>query len=482
MWRLYCGWVVPMKSSSLFEAERKSLSDLMKSERLMLFSFAVGAIVGTFAPLIVPQMDRHFKLTSLLYGFGCSVGFTISSKTRQRKEKIYAAIDQAQAASLKQDLAHEIAFDSQLARLSAERRLAYEVMRLPVWEHSRWVQIFGLQGIIPPPPPPPASPPVDSEPIAFTSSSEQSAIADMMDDLAPQVEYAWFDDKFIDASKGVFGAKGSGKSTVLSYEAIRFKQLHPEGELRIGDLHFDEEESSWLPGMPPSEQLEKYIANKPDKILAHFRRAYALLKDRVDRGDRKGHPFKLICDEFIATCARWSEKEREEVLQAIQLSQYEGRKYGVNITLGLHSLKKEQSGIDSSVLANMDLLFLGNALADPNLKLPSDFDAKLLVNRQQALQMTLKKQQGFACVVRKLGDAPQIQVIPFIDLSKYQYQASPESKDWYQEIKSWYFSQDPAPSDDEVAVKWHKLTGKTLNPSGLKVLMEHLTGINDTEI
>lgn len=465
---------------NLFDTERKSIAELIQSERLTIFGFAVGALVGTFSPLIAPQMSRHFKLTSLMYGCGCSLAFTTAIAMRQRKEKIYSAIDNAQAAALKQDMAHEMAFASQQARMLAERRLAYKVFtETPHWEHPRWVTIFGLQGILPPPPAP-TPPPVNNDPIAFSPSNGQSELGEMMRDLAPEVDYNWLDDRFVCASKGVFGAKNSGKSTYLSYEAIRFLQINPEGELRIGDLHFDDDESSWLPGMPVAEQTSKYVATRPEQILALFRRAHALLKDRVERRDRKGVPFKLICDEFIATMSRWSEKEQQEVLKAIQLSQYEGRKYKVDITLGLHSIKKDQSGIDSSVLANMDLLFLGNSLADPNLKLPADFDAKTLVVQQQALQMTLQPKQGFACVVRKLGDSPQIQVMPFLDLSKFKAESTP-SVDWYSEIRAWYQSTTPHPSSQEVANKWQKLTGKQLNEKGLQVLLEHLTGTNDME-
>ncbi|MFM6349006.1 MAG: hypothetical protein ACKPFK_28280, partial [Dolichospermum sp.] len=181
---------------------------------------------------------------------------------------------------------------------------------------------------------------------------------------------------------------------------------YPDGELRIGDKHFDENESQWLPGVPTNILLNQFVAKKPEQILKMFRRAKQLLDYRIEGGIKQKHseckPFKLICDEFEGFVMGLTDAEKAEVMNIIAQTQDEGRKYLINITLGMHSLKEKRIGIDSSVLFQMDVLCLGSALADPNTKFPTYFDSKSLLKRQIELQRTLKKSQGFACVVCKL--------------------------------------------------------------------------------
>lgn len=456
----------------LFNKERQLIEQTIIRERQMMVCFALGGILGTTIPLFAPKLPRELKLFSLLYGVVSSTGFTFGVHTRVRKEKIYQTLDIAQAASLASQMKHTIAQDNALQRINAERQLAGYIAQLPKAEQQRWIQMYQLQGILPP-----AIVDVSVEEVELTDTTivpSQPSFNDFDNDLE-DIDYSWLDDKFVIASKGIFGAKGSGKSTYLAYEAISFLQIYPDGELRIGDIHFDEEESVWLPGVPPQLLLQKYVANNPQQILNTFRRAQNLLRDRISAQNRKAQPFKLICDEFVGFLSRLDDDQRSEVLQIIQQIQFEGRKYGVDCTLALHSIKKEQSGIDSSVLANMDLLALGNSIADPNIKLPADFDIKALVKEQQRLQATLKPNQGYACIVRKLGDMPRVQVIPNIDLS--QYQISVAEKNWIEEMKNWVQSvrstaQTPTPQ--QVFEKWLELTSISLDEQGLQLLLEHL--------
>ena len=454
----------------LFDIERASIEQLIRVERAVLGIFAAGAIAGTFSPLLLPQASRIAKTLSLGYGMVSAGAFTLCTHLQRRKEKIYQSIDAGQLQELKQQMTHAIAYSSSVGKIEATRKLAAFVQQLPPWEQSRWVQQFGLQGLVEPPT-------LEAEVRAYPGlttdiRSEQSSFGDLSEELAPAIDYSWLDERFLCASKGVFGARGSGKSTYLSFQALQFLQFHPDGELRIGDIHYDEEESQWLPGTAADELLDKYVATHPTQILALFRRARQLLRERIDSRDRKAFPFHFICDEFVGFMSRLTDDERFEVVKIIEDNSFEGRKYGVSITLGLHSLKKQMTGIDSSaLLSGMDLLFLGRSLADPATKFPADIDAKRLLTEQEQLQAVLNEQDGRACVVRKLGDVPVVVVLPFIDLTGY---SASQDADWYEEITAWVQGLGRKPQPQELRAKWEVLTGQTLNDEGLKLLREHL--------
>ncbi|MFM6277907.1 MAG: hypothetical protein ACKN9K_06160, partial [Dolichospermum sp.] len=171
-----------------------------------------------------------------------------------------------------------------------------------------------------------------------------------------------------------------------------------------------------------------------------------------------------------------TDAEKAEVMNIIAQTQDEGRKYLINITLGMHSLKEKRIGIDSSVLFQMDVLCLGSALADPNTKFPTYFDSKSLLKRQMELQRTLKKSQGFACVVCKLGETANVEVVPFLDLSQFTFdvgsqevrsepEETPQPADInpYQIIKDWIEQLGKNPTDSQLIEAWKKVTVSSVN-------------------
>jgi hypothetical protein len=181
-----------------------------------------------------------------------------------------------------------------------------------------------------------------------------------------------------------------------------------------------------------------------------------------------------------------TDAEKSEVMNIIAQTQDEGRKYLINITLGMHSLKKERIGVDSSVLFQMDVLCLGSALADPNTKFPADFESKALLQKQMELQRTLKKSQGFACVVRKLGEMAKVEVIPFLDLSQFSFDVEPiqqqdtpqptpqDNINPYQIIGDWIKQLGRNPTDSELVQAWQQVTGISLTADALTLLKNNL--------
>lgn len=479
--------------SNPFSQIKDIYNPLFLKERFLMSSFALVAIACTFLPVLNPKQDTSVKTLQLGWGFLSSIAFTIASATRKQKERIYKAVSDADAEILKQALKGEFSFEASSQQIDSLRSLAAKVNALPPYERARWVEQYGLQGLVEVPVPMQVELETPSQPSPALSASfnpgQQSSFSDISEGMQTPVDYTWMDAKFINSSKAVFGPKGSGKSVYLAYEAIAFLHHCPDGDLRIGDRHFDEEESQWLPGVPADVLLDKFVAKKSSQILEIFRYTGKILNYRIDNSIRANNPkcvpFKLICDEFEGFLLQISDEEKQEVINIITQSQDEGRKYQVNITLGLHSLKEKRIKIDSSVLFQMDVLCLGQALADTVTRFPSDFEPKQLLQKQSELQRSLGKNQGFACVVRKLGEPPAVAVIPFLDLSKFSFQvdAVEESEpqgtktsngDWTEIMTTWLGSLEEKPTPEAVRVKYREITGLDLEGDKLKILMKYL--------
>lgn len=482
-----------------FSRDKEIFSPLMTAERFMMGMFAATAIAGTFSPVVfAPNLNNEVKLIQQLFGLFSGACFTAEAYRRKHKEKFYKSIEDANHAIVKEQLKGTFTYEQCKNAIESKRELAGYVNRLPEMERVRWMQTYGLQGLVELPEVQQAviEQPTQQPALSASFSPNQSTFDQISDDLAIPVDYSWIDAKFINSSKAVFGPKGSGKSVYLAYEAIAFLTHFPNGELRIGDKHFDEDESVWLPGVPTDILLSQYVAKKPEQILKMFRRAKQLLNHRIENGIKAKHPecvpFKLICDEFEGFVMGLTDAEKSEVMNIIAQTQDEGRKYLINITLGMHSLKKERIGVDSSVLFQMDVLCLGSALADPNTKFPADIEARILLQNQQELQRNLKKSQGFACVVRKLGEAAKVEVIPFLDLSQFSFDVSSHTEqpkepqpqentaDYYQILVEWVKTLGRQPTADELKAAWKHLTTQELNDKGVELLTTKLMeGLSD---
>ena len=482
-----------LQSSNPFAQERNNFEPLITSERILLGALGIAASIGTVLPILWPNQIKEVKLIENIAGLSFATCFTAECFRRQRKERTYQSIDEANYQIVKEGLRNTFVYEKAAQEINSKRELAAYINRLPMEERGRWMQQYGLQGLVELPQIQQAviEKPEQRPALKGVFNPNQSTFEQISDDLAVPVDYTWMDAKFINASKAVFGPKGSGKSVYLAYEAIAFLTHYPDGELRIGDKHFDEDESQWLPGVPTDILLNQFVAKKPDQILKMFRRAKQLLDYRIEKGIKQNHseckPFKLICDEFEGFVMGLTDAEKAEVMSIIAQTQDEGRKYLINITLGMHSLKKERIGVDSSVLFQMDVLCLGSALADPNTKFPADFESKSLLQKQMELQRTLKKSQGFACVVRKLGEMAKVEVIPFLDLSQFifdvdsqEVQSEPEEIPQpvdinpYQKIKDWIKQLGKNPTDSQLIEAWKEVTGIELTSDALQLLKNNL--------
>jgi hypothetical protein len=227
---------------------------------------------------------------------------------------------------------------------------------------------------------------------------------------------------------------------MISYLAAKYVQQNPEGILWIVDPHFNEHSDSystdpddmetvWLNGIPKKElyagggKLKRIsLVKKPDDAYRMFKELKKILQHRIDKALKKEAPVHLICDEFENRLRAWTKEQTEEVLEIIAACEDEGRKFGVTVCVIAHSIKKENTSIDSSVIFQMNLLALGGALADTTIKWPSDMDAKNMAIARNELAATLNpKRDGYAAVLRRLNNAPELVVIPVIDPYQFSF-------------------------------------------------------------
>jgi hypothetical protein len=263
-----------------------------------------------------------------------------------------------------------------------------------------------------------ASSPVKQVQIQAQSSIDDQFEAEMIDEFT---NLAWVTPAFIVGSKFIFAPKGSGKSCWLTYEAVMSLQINPQGTLWICDIHYDPDESNWLPGVSQEVLEERYLFTTPDAILKRFRMLRRILRDRSSKSLRKELPVKLMCDEFDGFLRRLSEGDRLEVAEIVQEVEDEGRKFGVFQTLVAHGAKKEQIYLDSTAINQMSIMAMGNALADPTTKFPSDIDTKGLLKTQQAMQESVPRLPGGgqlarAVVVRQVNETAEVVYIPHPDI------------------------------------------------------------------
>ena len=215
----------------LFDAELQNAREVITTERLLVAFFSASAAIGTFFPVLCPSwLGRDFNLILMGGGVAGGASMMVASQTRKQKEKVYSALQKGQMESVKLTMAHAIATDKTVQQIQALRHIAGMVAQLPPWEQQRFVQQFGLQGLIEPPQ---RVIQAAAEPatVSLPGQSFEQVDAELADADLPDIDYSWLDQRFVDASKCVFAPKGSGKSHYLAYEALKFCMTHPVGEL-----------------------------------------------------------------------------------------------------------------------------------------------------------------------------------------------------------------------------------------------------------
>ena len=404
---------------NVFSGKREIVEPIVMRDRLAAASLAVGSIIGLSLPLFLINQSKLVKAAFYLLGCTSALSCVVMNHQREQNEKLYRSIVLSQKDVLKASLQHELVQGKIAQEISGKLEAVELIEPLPDAPRAYFAKRFGLSQIM-------RKFDKDMAEVQSGSSYEIAAPEEFIfdEDEYSEIDYNWLDADFINSSKLVFAPKGSGKSVYLAYESVKWMQNNPppENKLFICDPHFDEDQSEWYPGMEPAQKKE-LVKKKAEDIKKVFYFVGKLLRTRIDKGVRDTHSecykVKIILDEGESFFRKLTDDELKGITDIIAEIEDEGRKYGITTTVVFHSLKKQNTNVDSGVFMQMNLLALGRALADPATKWPADFNVKQLLSQQTALQATLKEKQGRTCVVRKLDSEPQVKVIPHIDLNLF---------------------------------------------------------------
>jgi len=402
--------------------------------RIVLLLLGLSCSSFLLATILIPSLlDKEVKLAFLLIADGLAVAFAGLAKSMGSKEALYEILRNKDKQRISNRLAHEMALEKSMARVNAELELAGEIASLPENQHGRWTEIFNLHGMIAPPIVAPSDDfPVEPEPITVANHSLN------LGELEPEsVAYLtdWLDSATILAPSAVVGRPGSGKTTAMQYICTRFLHENPDGHLLIGDLHFDPEESNWIEGIPPENQEERFVWFRPKQILNLFRFVKQQLDERIDNRNKRGHPIKLVCDEFVGFMDKLSDNEQKEVSKIIEFIIFQGRKFKVSVTIGLHSAKKGATAIDSNVLGGCDLWLLSNSVADATTKWATDISPKELLEEINTLKPEISDDVGRLLVFHRRNEEPRVVLFPRVDMRQLSVK-EPEAED--REMVDWH--------------------------------------------
>jgi hypothetical protein len=481
-----------------FEIEQESLRYRVSRDKTYTLMFA-GLAVG--CPLSSLIFKTHLDPNSIacILGFGVinSGGLLAAIEALKQPERYLETFENANKEVIKKSIAYDINYALTLGKINAQRTLAHIIGELPQHEHKRWIDMLGLGGILPPPIRQTAV--LEPSQPQLVENHSVNADSEDIEYLVQDFDYLEIEDKqFIYESKAVFGNKGSGKSSYMAWEAIQFCSQFPNGKLYIGDIHADGDVGStkWLPYLDTEQLTKKVLAVEPLSIFKIIKALAQLLIDRKKAGCKLGihpecFPVKFIWDEVMGTLDEFDDNQIEFVVKALEKIQLQGRKYGIEVTLGLHSIKKMKTGFDSSFFQNLTILALGNAITDNTVKYPSNFDIAQLSQDLETTNAVLPVvvddngqsffPKGLACVVRRKDKNPCVKVMPCLTMptrDEYLEQKQDDSESNFVDgveaiafLRQWASEYDADELTDEmIAVKWYEITGKTVTNTEISYL------------
>ncbi len=393
-------------------------------------------------------------------------------------------------------------FDRQIKTDNIEHELILTntlVQNLPSYAVLKYARDYGITGLLP------QTKPTDN----YEEHQERHQISLTADikhlEEKHEIDLSWVDSEFINSSKVVVGGRGSGKSTYLRYEASRWLIENPDGILIICDPHYDIDDPSkwWLNDIPQSEVYGKFVFKKTEDIVKKIREVYRNLTQRIDGNIKKYPKIKIIFDEEENHKRRASKDDFQDFLSFTECVQDEGRKFFIELTISMHSMKKENTGIDSAALQQMNWLLFEKACYDATTKFPADFDQKAIKDAARILSNSLPKEAGRTVVViRQDYNEPLITVLPYIkpaiitieqaesldsvdvDFDQEDVDSiTPESKsedakEYYKMMVDWVKlcldEYNRYPTAAHIKEQWEKLTGKEISETALLYLIDKL--------
>jgi hypothetical protein len=507
-----------------FATRKEAFSPLMNAERWLMGLVAASAITGTFAPVMFPQQLPEVKLIQSIWGLVSGGIFTASALDRSQKEKDYQAIGTANHAIVKESLKGEFAFEQARQQINSKRELAAYVNELPVEERGRWMQQYGLQGLVELPQvqqaviEQPRQLPSDRgipnpEVATFNEDAVQEIINPgvmaVLQELATEYpEYIRIDgdwlDELCDSSAlqnmgdranhhfGLWGETQSGKSTLAGVIINKIAAQSQGAAYVIGSdpknfvtrwLCKFSKKFEGLESLPEWIKFATKIIDERQQEFEHNRKGAGLseiflIQDEVNvvYGGGKGLP---------GTGKKQVTKETAVNLQGMW-------NYVINFTAAMkvHGVFMGQNplsgctGFSRPSYKNICFIALGK-VSSYILSNPSDFlnvKGDILDLLKEVCELLDKQGVRYALVIPTKGN-PYIALIPVFNIDdleqteKPQDAAQSEQKEDinpYHVIGSWIDKLGRNPTDSELVQAWQQVTGISLTADALMLLKNNL--------
>lgn len=488
----------------MFEVERLSSSRVIGSEKLAVGLIGATAAVCIASPFVF-KSDR--TLTGLLLGAGTvgSALFSIAAKVVEDKEPLYKSLQEADNKALKQDLQGEAVFNHIVTDIEAKRRIAAHVNTLPVGERVRFMNEYGLHGLVVLPAPPQ---PQDTTPNWLNIQQTQVETVAPKPPATPTMDWIFKlvqDMAELDPEKRrnhhivINGPTQYGKSTLCSCIILLLSRaLRAKGvEMKINLIDPKYPLSKWFvePSFKGYEQVLEGVTATREEIEE---------RKRTMTSARKSGRSLPQLPYYVSVTDEWdniwgggkgygdtiTQKQAEQIRNA-ELSVFkEGAALNaVNIVMGQSPLRDDH-GFSQSSLNSATRIVLGieavkwvKSSQFPFEEMKEELSAQITywANRGERVALVVPNNQlPFVAPVPR-----EVKLV--VDnaestANKAQQPQTKSNKDWYEEIRVWAKELGRTPTAAELKAEWERLTGYQLTDRGVQLLQEYLTGAQDTGI
>jgi hypothetical protein len=494
--------------SPIFSSQRVFISSLVKLGRAYKWGFQATALTTLAIPIFFSaKLDDFSKGSFLLTAVTASACWKATEKTSDRHESFDKAFDQEQLVEFKRHGKITAKFREAEATIDAYNSLRDKVVAQPFWAWGRWVDQFGLKGLLPP---------IDQavpEQAALMPDWTATAIApgslQSVDRVVPQEPPASVDwivnlveltaepdpEKRRNHHIVIQGPTQYGKSTLCSFILILLaKRLNVLGlDLKIHLIDPKYPMSKWFiePGFKGYEEAYEGVVQIRKELEAR-KKVFVAAKRQKQKFPRVGF-YASITDEWD-NC--WCEgagygsgtvitKEQAKEMKATELTVFkEGAAFNMcNIMMGQSPLK-ETSGFNHSDMNNATRIVLGIE-ARKWLKHPA-FPFKDMAEPLEAqICYWMSRDERFALVVPNNG-LPFVAPLPReVKLVVEQFESGKDilaesveapkpiepSEDWYEQFQKWAIASPQEPSGEQILAKLEELLNKTMTTDELDFLL-----------
>lgn len=483
-----------MKPLSDLFIDKIDASNLEVHQKRLMQTFLSSAMVLSLgAAVVAPNQSKH-QLGALL-GISSFLGLLSAQCAESRKELElrYESYLNMNREIDKQETAGVFTHRVKWLRVLKELKLAADIRQLPSSAQERYAQMFQLQGLGIGAVAAPKAPLVEysGEPQVLTEADLTRQLEVIQEETG--FDTSWIDAEFVNKSKAIIGAKKSGKTYFMHHLASRWKQNNPEGIIIIFDSHYDPstEEGTWFHGVEQKPLLDTVIFKKQEHIRDKFKEIQKEIHRRIENDLKPPHVprIHIFWDEQDSYFKYWTTglgndpRVFEETISTVATIQDECRKYGIDITIGMHSIKKLNTGIDSSTLAQMTWVMFEKACMAANSVFPGDFAVSAIRPPMLQLMEELDRSKGRAVIVLDPERCkPIITGLPLLPIIQLNVQGSetpktsPEDIEIYKQLIEYcreVLNQgEDLPTVEEIQELYNEATERELDKKIAEMILE----------